>query len=508
MRMRPPFGALLATALAAVALAPSSSAAQRIAPLPKPCHLDGVEMARLPARIPASLAVSIFASDSTDAAGELAGGIADAIASRLGRSVPRLLVIGRRAQRRLVVVDSITARAMADSLGATYVLAGRVSDGMRGRTVGFTLYNGVTGRAMIYRTLPHDSAHVMLVEQNVSSQVATQILGKLKPAEQRAIDRVPDVSPKAYDSFVRGHGARDVWSFARAAGYFREAARLDRSFAPAYAELALADAEILQRGVNSTVGADLIFEVRSASSHAIALDSTSSLSWRAEAQSRMVQGRPAAMWRRAFERAIALDARDPAAFEDYGLALIRTGDREAGRPQLERALALEPGRAQPIAALAGLAMLDHRDASACSLLNEAIVGDVLFAPAWAQRAVVRARHGDLRFAWADAETATQLGEGHLGESAGAMVDLIARDTSRARDRLNSEWTLVKQAGAVGVLDGTSIARALLAAGQSTRALDVLELATPRGPWLLAALRDPAFDTIRNDQRFRAITARQ
>ena len=500
--------AALAAALAGGAVVPHAVAAQRIAPLPKPCHVDGVELAHLPPRIPNSLAVSIFASDSTDAAGELAGGIADAIANRLGTSISRILVIGRRAQRRLVVVDSITARAMADSLGATYVLAGRVSNGLRNRTVAFTLYNGATGRAMMYRTLPHDSAHVMLVEQNVSAQVATQMLGKLRPAEQRALDRVPQVNAKSYDWFVRGQGARDVWDFNRAAGYFREASRLDRSFAPAYAELALADAEILQRGVNSTVAADIVFELRSAASHAVSLDSTSSLSWRAEAQSRMAQGRPTAMWRRAYERAIAVDPRDPSAFEDYGLALIRTGDREAGRPLLERALTLEPGRAQPIAALAGLAVSDHRDASACSLLNEAIVGDVLFAPAWAQRAVVRARHGDLRFAWADAETATQLGGGHLGESAGAMVDLIARDTSRARDRLNNEWTQVKQAGAVGVLDGTSIARAMLAAGQSARALDVLELATPRGPWLLAALRDPAFDSIRNNERFRAITARQ
>jgi hypothetical protein len=29
---------------------------------------------------------------------------------------------------------------------------------------------------------------------------------------------------------------------------------------------------------------------------------------------------------------------------------------------------------------------------------------------------------------------------------------------------------------------------------------------PRGPWLLATLRDPAFDSIRNDKRFRAITS--
>jgi TolB-like protein len=233
MRSRAQGGVVLAAALVAAALIPGAAEAQRIAPLPKPCHVEGTELLHLPPRIPGSLAISIFASDSTDADGELAGGIADAVANRIGSAIPRILVIGRRAQRRLVVADSLGARAMADSLGATYVLAGRVSEGIRGRTVGFTLYNGVTGRALMYRTLPHDSAHVMLVEQNVSAQVASQILGKLKPQEQRALDRVPDVTSKAYDLYVRGQGARDVWNFGQAADYFRQATRFARSLAPA-----------------------------------------------------------------------------------------------------------------------------------------------------------------------------------------------------------------------------------------------------------------------------------
>ncbi len=505
MRTRAP----LLAALAIAAGLPFAAVAQRISPLPKPCRVPGAEAANvLPQRIRSSLAVSVFSSDSTDPAGELAGGIADAIANRLGTSVPRILVIGRRAQHRLVVTDSISARAMAESLGTTYVLAGRVTEGLRGRTVAFTLYNGATGRALMYRTLPHDSAHVMLVEQNVSRQVATQILGKLNPGEQRALDRVPRVNGNAYDAYVRGQGARDVWAFGRAAGYFRDAARLDRSFSAAFADLALADVEILLRGLSSTAATDVALEARNAASHAVALDSMSSLSWRAEGAARLVDGKSSALWRRAYERAIVLDPRDPAVLEEYGLALVRTGDREAGRPLLERALVYEPGRAQPMAALASLAISDHRDGSACTLLNQAIVGDVLFAPAWAQRAVVRAQHGDLRFAWADAETATQLGESHLGESAGAMVDLLARDTSRARDRLYIEWSQVKAAGAVGVTDGTAIARAMIAAGQSTRALDVLELARPRGLWFVTALRDPAFDTLRGDKRFLALTTKQ
>jgi adenylate cyclase len=508
---RAPLAATLAAALAicaSVSLTSRRAGAQRIAPLPLPCRVPGASPPRtLPARVPVSLAVSLFASDSTDASGELAGGLADAIANRIGTSVPRLFVIGRRAQRRLVVVDSTTARAMADSLGATYVLSGRVSEGLRGRLVSFTLYDGVTGRALMYRMLPHDSAHATLVERNVSTQLVRQVVGKPKPAEQQALDRAAVVSGQAYDWFIRANGARDVWAFSRAAGYLRQAVRVDASFAAAYAELALVDAEVLERGAAPTVAGELTAELRAASSHALQLDSSSSLSWRAAAQARLIEERPIAVWRRAFERAIALDPRDPAAIEEYGIALLRMGDRDAGRPLLERALNLEPGRAQPIAALAGLAVSDHRDANACRLLNEAIIGDVLYGPAWAQRAVVRARHGDLRDAWADAETATQLGEGYLGESAGAMVDMLARDTSRARDRLNNEWTQVKAVGAVGVLDGTAIARAMIAAGESTRALDVLELARPRGQLLVTALRDPVFDTIRGEKRFLALTAK-
>src|ERR1043166_937135 len=133
--------ASLAAALV-LAIHPVASPAQRIAPLPLPCHMPGVDAARtIYPRIPQSLAVSVLQSDSTDAAGEYALGVGDAIAARIGAAVPRVFVTGRRAQRRLTVTDSSTARAMSDSLGAAYVLAGRLSQGIRGRTISLTLYN-------------------------------------------------------------------------------------------------------------------------------------------------------------------------------------------------------------------------------------------------------------------------------------------------------------------------------------------------------------------------------
>ena len=158
--------------------------------------------------------------------------------------------------------------------------------------------------------------------------------------------------------------------------------------------------------------------------------------------------------------------------------------------------------------LGELAFTDHRDGEACTLLNQAIYYDALLAPAWALRAQVRGRHDDLRYAWADAETAVRLGNPFLGESTGALIDLIARDTVRARERLQNLWAQVQTRGAVGVREGRAIAVALLATRQPKRALDVLEAVRATGPWYAATLRDSHFDSVRNEARFRALASAQ
>ena len=151
-----------------------------------------------------------------------------------------------------------------------------------------------------------------------------------------------------------------------------------------------------------------------------------------------------------------------------------------------------------------LSLMHRADGEACGLLNRAISDDALYGPAWAMRALVRARHGDLRFAWADAETATQVGSPFLGQSAAAIVDLKARDTAHARSRLGDVWLDVQARGTISVPEGRAVATAFIAAGQMPRALDVLETVRPRGPLYAATLRDPNFDQARREPRFRAL----
>jgi hypothetical protein len=123
------------------------------------------------------------------------------------------------------------------------------------------------------------------------------------------------------------------------------------------------------------------------------------------------------------------------------------------------------------------------------------------------RALTRARRGELRFAWADAETGGRLGWPFWGQAASAAIDARARDTTGARQRTNA---ISKAAAAAGThpREWTSqyLALALVASGQSERALDLLEKVQPRGARLWFALTSPDFASLRKNQRYRQLVA--
>ena len=496
--------------IAASAVLTSPAGAQRMEPVPPPCRISAAN-ATLPAAPRPLEAASLAVLPLTVSAGGarmayLSEAFADAVAGRLGLGVSRLDVRGRRAQRRHANGNApATPAALGAELGAHYVLTGTITGSRDAVRLSLTLHDATSGRRRWTQTFVYDSAGVLPIEQTVAIEVASRVVGPLSDDERRRLTRVATRSHAAYEWAMRGDGALDTFHADEAGTAYRRAVQLDPAFADAYAKLALADAVLIADGLEeNSGGVQLARELRQASDRALALDSTSATAWRAEGRARALEGREASAWRAAFERALALDPRDPAVLADYGIALAESGDRDAAREVLRRAQSFAPVRAPLSTSLAELAMADRRDADACVLLNEAIADDALFAPAWAIRALLRARHGDLRFAWADAETATRIGNTLLGESAAAVVDLVARDTSRARERLSDLWQQVRSDVTVGAREGRAVAVALLADGQISRALDVLEAVRPRGPWYAATLRDPSFDRLRNEPRFRAL----
>jgi len=494
-----------------VVLISSSARGQRVAPLPPPCLVPGVATAPIgvrPQLRPASLVVLPLAVGAGAAPFlYLSDGVPSAIAQRIGSAIPRLYVVGRQAQRRRAA-DRTAIRTLGSELGVGFVLGGSLGGTRADVRMTFSLYDATTGKKTWTRTFLYDSAGALPIEQSVSVEVASRIVGPATPSELEALLHVPTQRHAAYEAMLRGDVAAVEYAGSLAAEAYRRAVQIDPRFAEAHAKLALIDAEVLDdNDVNSQVEAtQLAREVRAATDRAISLDSTSATAWLAVARSWVLEGRPAADWTQAFARAIAHDSTNPAILAAFGNALAQTNERARAHALLERASALDPGKAELWTSLAELAVAEKRDVDACGLLNRAILEDALYAPAWALRAIVRGRHDDLRFAWADAETAERLGSTLLGESAAALIDLTARDTVRARERLTILWQDVRDRKSVSAHEGRAVAVALLAAGDNSRALDVLESVRPLGPRYAASLLDSNFDRLRNEPRFRALVS--
>jgi TolB-like protein len=486
-----------------------TAVAQRSAPLPPPCSFGGsanVAVKRPYVGLP-TLDVMWFSSlEEGSSPGVFGDGFRQALARRLSSGAFRIGVIEDAVHRPATSGDAATVLSVASRAGAKYALAGVPSVGANGALrVTAALFEIPQKNPVWRRSFPWDSAGTLALEQAIAIEVATKILGKLTPKERELLAAAPTKKGDAYDALLRGDADFLAGAADSAAVDYVTALKIDPRLGDAQAKLALANVELYQNGDEPRGAfARLVRQARAAADQARTLDPASAITWLAEARVRMAEGQPVQEWRRAFEHALTLDPRNASVLEEYGLAMATTDDRAAARGLLQRVSAVTSGRARTSTALAELALADGHDAEACADLNDAINNDALYAPAWALRGVLRAKHRDLRYAWADAETATRLGNGFLGESGSAIIDLMARDTTRARERLTDLWQMVRNDGTINARNGRALASALVALGDTPRALDVLESIHPRGPWYASALRDAAFDKARTTARFRAL----
>jgi TolB-like protein len=135
---------------------------------------------------------------------------------------------------------------------------------------------------------------------------------------------------------------------------------------------------------------------------------------------------------------------------------------------------------------------DRVPVHACQLINEAIDRDARSAPAYALRALVRARGGEVRAAFADAEVVTQLGRPFWGNSLRVVTLRRNGDTTTARQQLRR---LVADArrrtGPLPFWDARFLAIALAEMNDWNGVQSVLRRIDPRDPRLAWVRRDPS-----------------
>ena len=140
---------------------------------------------------------------------------------------------------------------------------------------------------------------------------------------------------------------------------------------------------------------------------------------------------------------------------------------------------------------------------ACQLLNAAIDRDARSAPAYALRALVRARGGEVRAAFSDAEVVTQLGRPLWGNSLRAVALRRTGDTTAARQQVRALLSQVRRrTGPLPFWDARFLAIALSELNDWTGVQSILRRIDPRDPRLVWIRRDPTLQAPSEDRRTR------
>jgi Flp pilus assembly protein TadD len=205
----------------------------------------------------------------------------------------------------------------------------------------------------------------------------------------------------------------------------------------------------------------------------------------------------------AFQRAIRLDPRNAEAYHQYGYLLLMGGRDSSAEVMYQRALALEPERPITLVTLGFSRHLHGRDREARALCDSAIALVPDAAWAYARRSLWRPR-SDVAGALSDAQTAARLAPADYpieAEAALAAAEFRNGDTASARARLARVAGMFTTGGSQGTYF-VSIAFAI--AGDADGAIATLQRMVPQGAFRWRIMRDPWFDGIRNDPRFRAL----
>lgn len=196
-------------------------------------------------------------------------------------------------------------------------------------------------------------------------------------------------------------------------------------------------------------------------------------------------------------RAVALDSSArlaSAAREQAQIRLVTWGGlgdsletRLRSRGLLRRVLDRDRDESERLIDEADAEMRDGQPAHACQLLNTAIELDERAAPAYALRAIVRARGGEVREAFGDAETVTQLGRPRWGNALRALVSNRSGDTTSARLQARRIIAEAKNIpGPLSFWDARLMAVALAEVGYASAAqtlIQRIDRGDPRLAWL-------------------------
>ena len=472
-----------------------------------------IPASRLPARSIAVLYFDNLFPDTADA--YLADGVSEEITARLGK-IERLHVkrASRNAVRRLrdSVPDYVIE--LGRRLGVRFLVEGSVRRAGSRVRVTTRLVRTDDGFRIWSDEYDRPTTDLLSLQQDIALQVAGAIGGELAPDERGKLTAAPTLNPGAYEHFLRGNyylAQRTQRSLDRAITEYEAALRMDPTFTGALSRIAYAYA-LYQDWGWSRAGAppeSLVARGLAAADRALQEDSTVSDAWMARAYLLAMRNpRTIAGVRAAFEKATALDPRNAEAFHQYGTVLAAIEEDTAARAAYRRALDIDPTRWITLFQVTSLGLMEGRGRAALSSLDSALALAPSFSYGYACRAFWRLSLGDTSGAKGDAAAAVRLAVGYTlpARAALAATEAVAGDSGRVQSILNTLMREDIDSARARPRDAFFVSAALVAAGQTDRALTLLEGVRPRGWNLRYFLRLPVYDRIRPAARFQRLLA--
>jgi TolB-like protein/DNA-binding winged helix-turn-helix (wHTH) protein/Tfp pilus assembly protein PilF len=454
------------------------------------------------------LAVLPFQNMTGDPAQEyISDGMTEELIAQLGRQDPsRLGVIARTSVMPFKNTTKAAGRIASD-LGVSYLLEGSVRTTNDRIGIAVRLIEAGTETQLWAGQYERDVRNLLALQRDVGEAIAGQVMASLGVTRSNVEAGVRHSAiPEAYEQYLRGryHLLRDTTDgFHKALAHFQRAIELDASYALAYTGLADTLASMGNGGFRPMREAYL--QARDAALKALALDEQLG-----EAHSSLAVIATEYYWDwdaadRHYQRAIELNPNDEAALRHYSFHLACMGRHEESIAFVERSRRLNP--VSPIAQFQVAMNLylarryDEATAEATATLDltpgfgaaHILLGRVYVAQGMLDRAV-----GELERAHAlmgpraDVMTphAYVLARSGRHSEARAMLERL-RDISQPRD-----------------IAPIRVAFLHIGLGEIDRAFEWLDKAVDARDWQLALLNvEPAFDTLRSDQRFAALVER-
>ena len=197
---------------------------------------------------PVTLAVLPLTSSSDHTEELLSAGIADAIITRLSNvSQFRVRPTTAVAQYRGRGID---AQEIGRSLQSAYVLMGTIRTTADRVRVSVQLVATPTGAPIWGNHYDVERGHLLQIEDTIADEIATTLRVEISDAERERLDRRYTRSGAAYERYLMGRARlRSVAEedARQAIAEFEAARNLDPGFAPAYAGLATATAQLRVR---------------------------------------------------------------------------------------------------------------------------------------------------------------------------------------------------------------------------------------------------------------------